>query len=429
MVAGIGGIGKSTFLNLFFKMYKEKGCDLQNSFVDKALLDRTVSIEEVGDFVIKSSNVDIHFHLIDTPGYGDKINNQFAIDNIKEYLEAAHRQWSLLDTRTMTRKELNAADTRIHCIFYFISPHRMKLIDFEFILQLGSLAPIVPVIAKADTMTSEERRAYLEVVDETLRGLEAVAKTPIIFDFEEPQGLPGFLSPRKAAADEEASSQPQQADLEPDTYLDASDTDEAPTTVAVLPIDAQTSSATATQPVNSNPFDLFLHDIDTASIDRTKAARDAFASSLLHLAFSDDSGESPLLGEHSCSYPASAESSLSLSPSPYRYQPSRAPVLTRVSSPEKKSDITRPRRFSNSDYQDEYDHSHSSSEEQEVEQLGQSESDSETSSCLIRNVSPSPLPRLRNVFAVVCDVSPSGLRAYQWGETSHTTAKTLRRRG
>jgi septin family protein len=114
MVAGIGGIGKSTFLKSFFELYNTN--DFKKS-CESLLKDRTVTIQEVGDFVIESTNVDIHFHLIDTPGYGDKINNQDAINNIVQYQEMAHEQWSTLDTRTMTRKVMYSFELRSLTIF------------------------------------------------------------------------------------------------------------------------------------------------------------------------------------------------------------------------------------------------------------------------------------------------------------------------
>ena len=53
----------------------------------------------------------------------------------------------------MTEAEFLQADDRIHCIFYFIAPHRFKAIDAEFIKELAPLASIIPVVAKADIMT------------------------------------------------------------------------------------------------------------------------------------------------------------------------------------------------------------------------------------------------------------------------------------
>ncbi len=115
MVAGIGGIGKSTFLKLFFKPYRTK----DSTKVDSIYIPRTPAIENVGNFLIKTSHVDIDFHLVDTPGYGDSINNQFAIDNIKEYLEEAHNKWSNLDARVLTQKVRKQHTFRLAEIFVF----------------------------------------------------------------------------------------------------------------------------------------------------------------------------------------------------------------------------------------------------------------------------------------------------------------------
>ena len=56
-------------------------------------------------------------------------------------------------------------------MFYFIAPHRVKDIDKEFIKQLTGLAPIVLVIAKADTMTLQERKDHLIAVCELIKEL------------------------------------------------------------------------------------------------------------------------------------------------------------------------------------------------------------------------------------------------------------------
>ena len=60
-------------------------------------------------------------------------------------------------TDDVTEAEKKENDTRIHCCLYFIAPHRMKRIDVEFITTLSEYVVVVPVIAKADTMTQSER--------------------------------------------------------------------------------------------------------------------------------------------------------------------------------------------------------------------------------------------------------------------------------
>ncbi|KAJ7196725.1 Septin-domain-containing protein, partial [Mycena haematopus] len=47
-------------------------------------------------------------------------------------------------------------DNRVHACVYFIQPHRLKQIDIEFMRRLHHRVNLIPVIAKADTMSEEE---------------------------------------------------------------------------------------------------------------------------------------------------------------------------------------------------------------------------------------------------------------------------------
>lgn len=104
MVAGVGGIGKTTFLKLFFQLYRRDGTQATLQLNERPKTVKTLQIEEIGRFVLDADNVQVDFHLIDTPGYGDSINNQHAINNVRKYIEVAHKQWSELDIRSMSRQ-------------------------------------------------------------------------------------------------------------------------------------------------------------------------------------------------------------------------------------------------------------------------------------------------------------------------------------
>lgn len=39
---------------------------------------------------------------------------------------------------------------------YFLPPHRLRKMDVAFMRALAPLVPVIPILAKADTMTSEE---------------------------------------------------------------------------------------------------------------------------------------------------------------------------------------------------------------------------------------------------------------------------------
>lgn len=102
--------------------------------------------------------------MFECSGYGDKIDNTKSISHIKQNLLDRHKKWKMLRPQLMTGQEYLDADERIHVIFYFISPHRMRDIDNEFINNIAAIAPIVPIISKADAMTTHERNTFLHQV-------------------------------------------------------------------------------------------------------------------------------------------------------------------------------------------------------------------------------------------------------------------------
>ena len=76
------------------------------------------------------------------------------------------------------------ADERIHVCLYFISSHRMKDIDVTFLKQLSELVPIVPIVAKADTMTTFERNVHLINVKKRLLEIDLeVRSTLVLFSY------------------------------------------------------------------------------------------------------------------------------------------------------------------------------------------------------------------------------------------------------
>ena len=63
-------------------------------------------------------------------------------------------------------RDRHIQDTRIHCCLYFISPtgHSLRAIDVIVMKKLSEVVNVVPVIAKADSLTLEEREAFKQKV-------------------------------------------------------------------------------------------------------------------------------------------------------------------------------------------------------------------------------------------------------------------------
>ncbi|KAJ1402305.1 Septin-type guanine nucleotide-binding (G) domain-containing protein [Ochromonadaceae sp. CCMP2298] len=98
MVVGETGSGKTTFLKTLFKSYGE----VVVSEGEKS--GNTVKIEEIGAFTLETQTIDCEVHLFDSPGYGDYINNQDAIETVKRHLEGAHRSWLATNGNKLTEQ-------------------------------------------------------------------------------------------------------------------------------------------------------------------------------------------------------------------------------------------------------------------------------------------------------------------------------------
>ncbi|XP_071945303.1 septin-2B-like [Antedon mediterranea] len=151
MVVGESGLGKSTLVNSLFltDLYPERQIP---SAADK--IDKTVSID-ASTVEIEERGVRLRLTVVDTPGYGDAINNQDCFKPILKYIDDQYEKY-LNDESGLNRRHI--VDNRVHCCFYFISPtgHGLKPLDVEFMRALHNKVNIVPVIAKSDTLTKRE---------------------------------------------------------------------------------------------------------------------------------------------------------------------------------------------------------------------------------------------------------------------------------
>ena len=85
-------------------------------------------------------------------------------DPIIKYIKDQHSAY--LRKELTANRDRQIEDTRIHCVLYFIraSGHALKPIDVIVMKKLAEVANVVPVIAKADGMTMEERERFKGVV-------------------------------------------------------------------------------------------------------------------------------------------------------------------------------------------------------------------------------------------------------------------------
>jgi len=113
-----------------------------------------VAIESIGAD-IEENGVRLHLTVVDTPGFGDFVNNDDSWKPIVENIESRFDSYLEQENRV---NRLKVVDNRVHACLYFIQPtgHSLKQIDIEFMRRLHTKVNLIPVIAKADTMTDEE---------------------------------------------------------------------------------------------------------------------------------------------------------------------------------------------------------------------------------------------------------------------------------
>lgn len=149
MLAGHSGCGKSSFINTLFKKEivevnrKEKSMD-----IDVYLMD------------VDCEGLKKKITIVDTPGFGCTMDDSVIYDNILSYLKS---QFDLyLAEETKIRRNPNYEDTRVHTLLFFISPTGLKANDILFLTKVKNMVNIVPVIAKADTLTEGELKEFRE---------------------------------------------------------------------------------------------------------------------------------------------------------------------------------------------------------------------------------------------------------------------------
>lgn len=148
MCIGETGLGKSTLMDSLFNTNFESSPSPHNLSVVK-LKAHTYELQE--------SNVKLKLTLCDTVGYGDQINKEDSFKAIVDYIDTQFENY--LQEELKIKRSLSAYhDTRIHACVYFICPtgHGLKSLDLVCMKKLQSKVNIIPVIAKADTISKTE---------------------------------------------------------------------------------------------------------------------------------------------------------------------------------------------------------------------------------------------------------------------------------
>ncbi|KAG6899805.1 hypothetical protein C0993_006628 [Termitomyces sp. T159_Od127] len=182
ILVGQTGLGKSTLVDTLFASHL---IDSKGRLAADEPVRQTTEIQAVSHVIVENG-VKLRLNIVDTPGYGDQINNDnwcvesldsvifadsllYSWDPIVKYIKDQHSAYLRKELTAMRDRYIQ--DTRIHCCLYFINPtgHGLRPIDVIVMKKLSEVVNVVPVIAKSDSLTHEEREKFKVKIREELQ--------------------------------------------------------------------------------------------------------------------------------------------------------------------------------------------------------------------------------------------------------------------
>lgn len=175
MVCGESQLGKTTLINSLFFANPDA---VETDDIDETAKNPRTTYEPPSQTVeivprhvrITEHGVNLNLTIIDTPGFGDAMDSRECWKPLADYIDKQYEGYMIAESK-VDRSKIKIEDHRIHCLLYFINPngYGLKQLDIEAMINLHQRINIVPLIAKADTLTKAELK---ELKDRILQQIE-----------------------------------------------------------------------------------------------------------------------------------------------------------------------------------------------------------------------------------------------------------------
>ncbi|KAE8271424.1 hypothetical protein A4X09_0g916 [Tilletia walkeri] len=164
MVVGESGVGKTTLINTLFSTELATGKDYTRRQAKQ--LDKTVEVDII-KAELEEKQFKVKLTVIDTPGFGDYVNNRDSWAPIVDFIDDQHETYMRQEQQPERKAK---TDLRVHACLYFIRPtgHTLKPLDIEIMKRLGTRVNLIPVIAKADTLTQADLAVFKQRIREVI---------------------------------------------------------------------------------------------------------------------------------------------------------------------------------------------------------------------------------------------------------------------
>ncbi|GAA5858009.1 hypothetical protein JCM5353_008162, partial [Sporobolomyces roseus] len=154
---GQSGTGRTTFVNTLCEadvLGHKEPVDPSYAHQQDIVKIKPVTVE------LEEDGMRISLTVVDTPGFGDAIDNDASFAEISGYLE---RQYDdILAEESRIKRNPRFRDNRVHVLLYFITPtgHALRELDIELMRRLSPRVNVIPVVGKSDTLTPAELAAF-----------------------------------------------------------------------------------------------------------------------------------------------------------------------------------------------------------------------------------------------------------------------------
>lgn len=166
MCVGESGTGKSSFINtLFNSLLLENKDTYYEDFVDNPLKTTKITHHKM-DLI--EDGFKMRLNVIDTPGFGDYIDNKHCWYPITRYIDEQYRRLVYQENQPDRSQMIHS---EVHACLYFIVPSATGLsaLDIDAMKNLSTRVNLIPVISKADGFTKDELSAFKQRVRTTMK--------------------------------------------------------------------------------------------------------------------------------------------------------------------------------------------------------------------------------------------------------------------
>jgi cell division control protein 11 len=161
MIVGESGMGRSTLINSLCggsQIVVPGTTAAQDPYSKKVILRHdNVELED-------NEGHKISLNIIDTPNFGNSINCDEDFKIVVDFIR--HQYDEVLLEESRVKRNPRFKDGRIHVLIYMINPtgHGLSEIDIKFMLHVNHLVNLIPIIAKADSLTPKELKLNKELI-------------------------------------------------------------------------------------------------------------------------------------------------------------------------------------------------------------------------------------------------------------------------